>query len=208
MEIQKIIKDISTERFEPYLLKCNGDIEKAFNLYEFNVKISQTFYAPLSALEVTLRNKIDQSFKSHFNEEYWLKTILPNQMVKQVIEIEQKLIQSKKNPSSSRILAELNFGFWTILFNRNLAKTFWKPLHRIFENIPKQERKRAEISSKLNQIRTFRNRLYHYEPIIWDLEVLNQKHDLIFEVLYWINPNTSQWIKTFDSYDFVIIQLK
>jgi hypothetical protein len=31
MELQKIIKDISNERFDPYLKKCNGDIEKAFN---------------------------------------------------------------------------------------------------------------------------------------------------------------------------------
>lgn len=201
MELQKIIKDISNERFDPYLKKCNGDINKAFKLYEYNTKISQSFYTPLSALEVTLRNKIDHSFKEHFKEEFWLKKVLPPIMDKQVHELSSKLKQREKAPTNSRVLAELNFRFWTILFNRRYAKTFWKPLHRIFEHIPKHERKRSEISSKLNHIRTFRNRIYHYEPIIWDTEVLDQKHKEIFEVMYWLNPEIENWIRSIDTYE-------
>ncbi|MCC5924606.1 MAG: hypothetical protein JJT77_12545 [Crocinitomicaceae bacterium] len=201
MELQKIIKDISNERFEPYLLRCNGDQKKAFELYEYNIKVSQSFYAPLSALEVTLRNKIDESFKEHFGDDFWLRNVLPPVMGKQVTDLEQKLVQRKKTITNSSILAELNFGFWTILFNRRFAKTYWKPLHRIFEHIPKHQRKRSEISAKLNHIRTFRNRIYHYEPIIWDSEVLDQKHNDILDVLYWLNPETVEWVRSIDTYE-------
>ena len=203
MELQKIIKDISNERFEPYLLRCNGDQKKAFALYEYNIKVSQSFYAPLSALEVTLRNKIDESFKEHFGDDFWLRNVLPPVMGKQVTDLEQKLVQRKKTITNSSILAELNFGFWTILFNRRFAKTYWKPLHRIFEHIPKQQRKRSEISAKLNHIRTFRNRIYHYEPIIWDSEVLDQKHNDILDVLYWLNPETAEWVRSIDTYEYI-----
>ena len=203
MEHQKIIKDISNERFEPYLLRCNGDQKKAFALYKYNIKVSQSFYAPLSALEVTLRNKIDESFKKHFGDDFWLRNVLPPVMGKQVTDLEQKLVQRKKTITNSSILAELNFGFWTILFNRRFAKTYWKPLHRIFEHIPKQQRKRSEISAKLNHIRTFRNRIYHYEPIIWDSEVLDQKHNDILDVLYWLNPETAEWVRSIDTYEYI-----
>lgn len=201
MELQKIIKDISNERFEPYLLSCNGDQKRAFELYEYNIKVSQSFYAPLSALEITLRNKIDDSFKEHFRDDFWLHNVLPPIMGKQVTDLEQKLVQRKKTITNSSILAELNFGFWTILFNRRFAKTYWKPLHRIFEHIPKHQRKRSEISAKLNHIRTFRNRIYHYEPIIWDLDVLDQKHKDILDVLYWLNPETEKWVRSIDTYE-------
>lgn len=206
MELQKIIKDISNERLEPYLKHCNGNIQEAFTLYEYNTKISQTFYTTLSALEVTLRNKIDQSFKDHFNDEFWLDQVLPQFMSRQVEEIKVKLNQRKKTPTNSRVLAELNFGFWTILFNRNNAKAFWKPLHRIFEHIPKKDRKRSEISSKLNNIRAFRNRIYHYEPIIWNAEILDQKHREIFEVMYWLNPDIKECIQSIDTYESIKFQ--
>lgn len=201
MNQQKIIKDISIERFEPYLLRCNGDQKKAFTLYEYNIKISQSFYTPLSVLEVTLRNKVDKSFKEHFKDNFWLRNVLPPVMSKQVTDVEQKLVQRKKTLTNSGILAELNLGFWTILFNRRYAKTYWKPLHRIFEHIPKHQRKRSDIAARLNHIRTFRNRVYHYEPIIWDAEVLDQKHNDILDVLFWLNPEAAEWVRSIDTYE-------
>lgn len=201
MNRSEILKFISEDRFRPYLLKCDGDLALAFKLYENNIIISQSFYALLSVLEVTLRNKIDLCFKKHFCNEFWLGGELPEEIAKHVRGVEQKLLKNKRSISNSSILSELNFGFWTILLNRSFAKKYWKPLHKVFEHIPKDQRKRARISSKLNHIRIFRNRIYHYEPVIWNMEVLDQKHVDIFEVLYWLNPETAEWASHIDTYE-------
>lgn len=199
MQGQNIIDSISTERFKPYLLHCKNNSGKALRLYQKNVEVSQSFYAPLSVLEITLRNKIDQSFKNYFNNSDWLTNNLPPELLKQVVDIEIKLNRTNKNPTNSKILAELNFGFWTMLFNRHYAKYFWKPLHQIFVNIPSEKRKRKVVSSKLNHIRTLRNRIYHYEPVIWDINELKNNQNVIVELVNWMDKDTSAWLETFDN---------
>lgn len=188
---------ISKERFAPYL-KRSENTKNALFLYQKNIETSQEFYGLLSILEVTLRNKIDQSCKLYFENDNWLTEILPNELSKQINENKNRLIKSKKEITNSRILAELNFGFWTTLFNRKYARIFWKPLHKIFPNMPKENKKRTEVSSRLNHIRVFRNRIYHYEPIIWDLEILKKKREEILETIYWLDADTSEWAKTFN----------
>lgn len=145
-----------------------------------------------------MRNQIDQSCKLYFKNDNWLTEILPIELSHQINENKSRLIKSKKEITNSRILAELNFGFWTTLFNRKYARIFWKPLHRIFPNMPKENKKRTEVSSRLNHIRVFRNRIYHYEPIIWDLEILKKKREEILETIYWLDSDTYEWTKTFN----------
>lgn len=124
---------------------------------------------------------------------------LPPELLKPVIEIEIRLKRSKKKITNSRILAELNFGFWTTLFYRQYAKLFWKPLHQIFRELPPQQRKRTTVSGKLNHIRNFRNRIYHYEPIIWDLNELKSIRKEISETLTWLDSDTEKWLANFDT---------
>lgn len=197
MSLEKIINSISKERFEPYL-KRSENTKNALFLYQKNIETSQEFYGLLSILEITLRNQIDQSCKLYFKNNNWLTEILPIELSHQINENKSRLIKSKKEITNSRILAELNFGFWTTLFNRKYARIFWKPLHRIFPNMPKENKKRTEVSSRLNHIRVFRNRIYHYEPIIWDLEILKKKREEILETIYWLDSDTYEWTKTFN----------
>lgn len=197
MSLEKIINSISKERFEPYL-KRSENTKNALFLYQKNIETSQEFYGLLSILEITLRNQVDQSCKLYFKNDNWLTEILPIELSHQINENKSRLIKSKKEITNSRILAELNFGFWTTLFNRKYARIFWKPLHRIFPNMPKENKKRTEVSSRLNHIRVFRNRIYHYEPIIWDLEILKKKRKEILETIYWLDSDTYEWTKTFN----------
>ena len=154
-----------------------------------------------------MRNKIDEAFKKHFNSPNWLTEKLPPAFLKQVVEIEVGLNKAKKPTTNSNILAKLNFGFWTTLFNRKYARFFWKPLHRIFINMPKQQRKRTEVSSRLNHIRTFRNRIYHYEPIIWNNEALIKKRNEIKEITFWLDEDTFRWVNQFDRTSYFLNKL-
>jgi len=48
---------ISRERLKKYLAARNDDLDAALALYEWNMRLSEAFYTPLSCLEVCLRNK-------------------------------------------------------------------------------------------------------------------------------------------------------
>ncbi len=194
--INKIIASISEERFYPYL-KRNTDKENALLLYEENIYVSQSFYPLLAILEVTLRNKINQSCILHFKNDNWLFDNLPFELNKNIEEIKIRIIKLQKTITHNKILSELNFGFWTTLFNRQYAKLFWKPLHRIFVNIPKEQKKRHEVSAMLNHIRIFRNRIYHYEPIIWHRNALIKQKSNILQIINWLDEDTANWAKTF-----------
>jgi uncharacterized coiled-coil DUF342 family protein len=176
-------------------------------LYQSNLEISQAFYSSLSILEVSLRNSIHEKFKKHYGKTDWYNE-LPTELKQQVIEVEKRLIKSRKEVTTDRIIAELNFGFWTTLFNRNNAKFLWKPLLKSFSNIPNDFRKRTKVSASLNRIRTFRNRIYHYEPIIWDIQQIIEKRKEIFEILNWIEPDTEKWAKEIDTFDLVRKKIK
>lgn len=61
------------------------------------------------------------------------------------------------------------FGFWTSLFNKQYARLFWRPLMFAFKELDNKQKQRDKIAYKINQIRKFRNRIFHYEPICNDL---------------------------------------
>ena len=208
MEVEKIVKTISSKRFNSYQKRYPNNLKKSFLLYQSNIEISQSFYSNLSILEISLRNTINQSCIKHFDTENWLKGKLPNELTPQILEIEKKLIKLGKEPTNDRIITELNFGFWTRLFNRSNTKVFWKPLLKSFPHLPKEMRKRTSVSAKLNRLRTFRNRIYHYDPIVWNIKELVSRRKEINEILTWIEPETAKWANNIDTFDEVKTKIK
>lgn len=207
MEITKVISTISEERFASYQKRYPQNLEKSFLLYQSNIEISQAFYSSLSILEISLRNAINDSFAYHFKTENWFK-YLPPEIHEQILIVEKKLTSSKKEATVDKIISELNFGFWTTLYNRKYAKDLWKPLLRATPYLSSAMRKRTKVSSRLNHIRTFRNRIYHYEPIIWDIQEIITKRREIFEMLRWIEPETEKWALSIDQFEDVKNRIK
>ena len=103
--------------------------------------------------------------------------------------------------TADKVVAELTFGFWTALFNKQYAKDFWKPLMYAFLLLDTPNKHRDKISYKLNQVRKFRNRIFHYEPICNDLTALATNHNHILEILNWINADIVSWTKQIDRFD-------
>lgn len=100
--------------------------------------------------------------------------------------------------SSGGIIAELTFGFWTSLFDVKFEKSLWKSLRLSFPNCPKEIRKRKTMSSKLNGIRKLRNRIFHYEAISWNYDVLKTYRQDILETLNWLDNELLDWVKETD----------
>jgi hypothetical protein len=59
-------------------------------------------------------------------------------------------------------------------------------------------RTRDHIGSRLNKIRHFRNRIFHYEPIWYS--PLERQHREILETISWIEPAMKGMVSAIDSF--------
>ncbi len=199
---------LSTPRFNTYLSKTNNNFEKAFTLYQINIQLSEAFYPLLSVLEVSLRNAIHETLKAYFKDEFWFKNNLPIEFLPFVSEATQKLIAQRKTITADRVIAELNFGFWNRLFNRNYTRLLWKPLRLIFKNTPKHLRQRDTIADSLYRIRALRNRIYHYEPIFGDIEDIQNKYIETLTFLKWLDNDLPKLLTEIDRFNNIFNKAK
>ncbi len=181
---------ISKNRLNEYAKILNTQKTKTiFTYYILNSELSKSLYMPLQNLEVALRNNIHNALTSFYGTEEWyyLPNLLEYKELNKIEEAKQKLIRSRKDVTPSRIISELSFGFWTMLFSKNYDQKIWnKHIKQIFPNLPKNQRNRKAISSQINTIRYLRNRIFHFEPIFKNKN-LNDIYKNILTMIKWLN---------------------
>ena len=139
--------------------------------YIKNLQLSNQFYIPLSVLEISLRNSLNEFFNDKIGEN-WLfdkKFIKPQLQIK--IDTAIKILkQQNKEISQDNIIAELSFGFWIMLLKKPFQEYLrYKDLKVIFPNISIEKDikvNRHYIFTKVNNIRLFRNKVFHFDKII------------------------------------------
>jgi len=184
-----LIRAFSAERLASYHRKGECEIEY-LSRYLWNVALCESLYPSLQCLEVTLRNSINISVSQEMNNPYWFDdaTLIGLNELESVSNAKNLLTRKRKPVEHNRIIAELNFGFWTALFDSRYEQKIWpKHLKSVFPNMPRALRSRHIISKRLNRIRYLRNRVFHHEPI-WHWLDLGQQHDEIMETIGWLSP--------------------
>ncbi len=161
-----------------------------FEEYRQNLKQSKEYYIPLAILEISLRNSIDTYFKSEFGADWLNSEFLHPDSLKKIEEVKKRVLLANKIVTSDQIISELSFGFWTALFRNSYSQTMRiKAIKSIFSNLPNKEKKlitRDYINKKLNHIRKFRNRVFHFEKIIYKEEFNTIQNDMD-EILSFLN---------------------
>jgi len=142
-----------------------------FEEYRQNLLISKDAYIPLSILEIALRNALDTYLTIKIGQDWHTdNTFLTHMAQKKIKEVNDTLKGRKETDSKEKVIAELNFGFWVSLFQKPYQNYFrTKDLRQIFPNMPQKKEiflDREEIYKKLDHIRRFRNRVFHYEKVI------------------------------------------
>jgi len=191
---------ISEQRFSTYDRMFNGNRIKAIEYYQLNIKIAQSLYPLLLYTEVSLRNLIHRSCTAHFQTDQWFQFCEQEEQIKKIEQVKKKIEAISSVLSSDKIVAELTFGFWCSLLNKRNAKHFWKPLQRAFPHLEASV-KREKMASTINHIRKLRNRIFHYEPICNDLNVLRLNYLNMINVLRWMNPELLTWIKSISAFE-------
>lgn len=156
--------------------------------YELNLKQSKEYYIPLAILEIALRNSINTLFIKFYGAG-WLvggAQFLQGDLLAKIADAKEKLNSRNENITKDKLVAELSFGFWTALFQSPYKHQMrLSDLKQIFPNLPKKEDyfiDRKIMSSKLDHIRKFRNRIFHYEKIVGKSEYDSIEAD-IYEIL-------------------------
>lgn len=116
----------------------------------------------------------------------------------------ERLIRRKGGTvTPGKVIAEQSFGFWTSLFDTHHYRLIGGVVIQCFSNKPAHIN-RSALSQKLNEIREFRNRIYHNEPICFNGNTINfgsatQIKNDIYQLLDWVDADLSKYVSYFDS---------
>lgn len=212
-----VIELLSTSRLSRYGL---GQDEQSLVLarYKWNLALSEALYPSLSLLEVALRNQVDLAISELFspqwlNEDWsgWIRTpimkrkALPNPEKESVMKAKQSLVRDAGDWTRGKLVAELNFGFWVGMFKSYYHTGLWnqknKPLRKVFPQSKGLSPK--EIYLILNNIRRFRNRIAHHEPI-FDNPHLMKDYETVFSVIGWLGTDLKTMALELDRFPDVL----
>ena len=194
MKKSLIEKYITIKRFESY---------ENIDEYKKNLIFSKEAYIPLSILEVALRNSIDRTFSQNVDTHWYInRDFLTNDSIKKVNQVIELLKKRREPILKDKIIAELSFGFWVNLFKRPYSNQLrLRELKKIFPNLPNKKVKflnRDIIYKKLNHIRNFRNRIFHYEKVL-NKDNYNNIYSEIYEILGYFDNEIFLFTKRLNS---------
>ncbi len=202
MNWHELEKHFSPARLGRYRIAQHGNTIKAERDYASNILLSEAMAPMLNVLEIALRNGIHTHLSKRYNQTNWWDTWVDHSAFDwqntEVVSAKKKLAKRHEQQTPDKVIAELAFGFWSSLFNKQFQSILWKDLRLVFARCPKPERQRHNISSALNQIRHLRNRVFHHEPLLWLTPTLLEQHATGVAVINWIDPQLGQWLTQHD----------
>jgi hypothetical protein len=195
MELEKrrqLIKSISADRFARYEAAMGGDADMALRLYVWNIAVTSAFWGPL---EVALRNALHDRLTALFSREDWWNAeslTLTGVHQRALMDAYARITESRRVPTSGRIVAELPLGFWVGLLGagHNYEMKLWRPaLRHAFTG---KAGTRKQLHADFDRRQTFRNRIAHHEPIF--NRHLSADHMHIVRLVGLISPVAAEWV--------------
>lgn len=174
------------------LAKYQGLLKKdAVACHLFNCELAESFYSSLSYFEIILRNKIDKVFSKYLGENWIFQPqFIIGRNKDNMASALSHINDTKKNPANKdHIISELSLGFWVYLFLPTYNDVLWNKyptmLSEIFDN-SKDRSVLYRIFIKLNRIRMYRNKIFHYGSLLVVNEEQNRPekiHNLIYRLI-------------------------
>ena len=142
-------KVFSEDRMKKYFLLYPDDEQKAVKHYQCNIMLSEAMYPCLSVFEVELRNSVVRELVAFAKREEWYVAFSTTpglmELNKYISTAKKQIAARGEDITTAKITAELTWGFWTSLFNRNYERILWKDLRRSFPFVKKANRQRKVV---------------------------------------------------------------
>ncbi len=192
---------LSRARLETYRPAGASDLEMLAN-YFWNIDLAEGLVPSLHGIELALRNSIHAALTDHFGTDMWFQQ--PGLLgAWHLSEFTKARNSVARNPpmTAGKLVAELNFGFWTGLLAGPYEQPLWRPngyalLRAAFPNVATS---RKQIYDRFTGIRELRNRVFHHEAI-WHRPNLSQEHSAIHQAINWISPTLHRAIHSVDNF--------
>ena len=210
-------KYLSGPRYNRYLNATGNNKRNAKRLYNANIRLAQAVHPVLTQFEVIFRNSINLQLSNYFADTDWIinqKNGFMNDrslgqskffLKKSIQKTENKLNRRRIPITSGKIISDQSFGFWIALFLSHHYMLIGGQPIQIFINKPTSET-RTKIYSKLDDIRKFRNRVNHCEPLCFAVgnnnidcsKILNIRTKA-YDLIKWIEPELIPFFKSIDN---------
>ncbi len=202
---------LSSERLAAYAISHGGaapDPCVTLARYLLNMALCESLYSPLQLCEIALRNSIHRHASTLMGRSDWYDAPsfpLTPWAAKEVTKAKTKITKAGKPVTAARVVAELQFGFWTSLFEDHYEKKTpflpgaFKP---VFPHLPKSLHKRKDRKADLETVRVLRNCVFHHERIVHWID-LDDQHQLILEVISWVSPEIRQMADALDRFQTI-----
>ena len=195
--ISQLCQTLSIERLGTYLVASGHDPDRALQLYMWNACIGEAFHVPIQAVEVGLRNRINQGLKNQFGDHWWREAaflaVADNDRLADLDQVKTRIRNRGLELSTPQIVAGLSFGFWVGLLLPRYNPPLWSAqLRSAFPNFP-TSRGRKSLTQAAQRVAYLRNRIWHHEPIF--KEDLSRDFSITMTLLEWICPATAGWIR-------------
>ena len=214
MNYNKLELFVSTARLGRYLRACGNSKTKALELYKANLLLSGSFYPIMNYFEIFFRNMINREIVGHLQNPRWIidekqgfmsdPVLTPTHFYlrNSVQKAENELRRRRMHISAAGVLAEQTFGFWTSFFEPEPYRVLQGAVMNCFPLKPPAINRRA-LRAMLKDIRSFRNRIYHNEPICFDngsisFVKLEKTHADIYNLLDWMDSELANHVRFFD----------
>ena len=197
-----LTRSLGNARLMSYRGANESDLD-AVARYVWNVRLCEALYPAFHFLEIALRNRLHDTIERVTGDALWLSNApLLEYESDAVAKAWHELSRNGKSTDSNRIIAELQFGFWTGLLSSRYEPIFWRRpqgLFKAFPGLPRTSRPLNDLSGRYTRIRHFRNRVFHHEPI-WKDSQLRFKHQQLIEAIGWICPVTLRLAQATDEF--------
>ena len=194
-----IANAISIDRFQTYLRARDHDAQRAFALYEWNARVCGSLYVPMQILEIALRNAFHRELSVKFGTDWPTLPAFRGINIglhKKVDQAENQVRSGKRVVTVPRTVAALSFGVWTSMLSTHLEHSIWVPaLHRAFPGYTVSTTRlitRGIAAQRFNDIRLFRNRVAHHEPIF--SRNLTQDLERLEQTASWFSSDVEAWL--------------
>lgn len=188
---------ISPDRLSTYSNAAKQNKTNAVLLYLWNTRISGAFHCPLQAVEVTLRNTVNETLIDTYGDNWphdpKFRNILTQPTIQNIEKVIGRITGAGYQATLGRIVAGLSFDFWAWLFTSDFDRPIWQTrLRGAFPNLP-GSLGRGDVRNLVVAVKTLRNRVAHYEPVLnMDLSGI---HTNIIRVVHFRCADTAAWLR-------------
>lgn len=229
LSLAAVHKALSQQRIEAYAAPADRDEVDRVARYLWNMALAGALQSSVHVFEVALRNAIynasvkliDTSVLQMPDVSCWLdahhSSLLYPQEAADVQRAKTWLSPDPKRRTPGHLIAKLGLGFWVQLTSRvynelraDGPKLWPRGLPLVFpyrwppgsKKVVPTHADREMVFDRLQQIREFRNRIAHHEPV-WDRDI-GATYDSLLEILGWMSPKMAKAVTTLDSFPAVL----